>query len=239
MLQALMGRKWLVALLALGCAKVTAPETPAPAPEFVPAPVPAPPVVPERKPTGVYSLNEALGDALSGPWTYIGTGPWTGNQRVRACAYRNERVLVVNVYCTIKEVKAFRVDVFSPTQGRVRIYAEAKAPVSTVTRREYFTFTAESEPPPGPRARLPPVTLTMSFAELLDYDGRRYQAFLPSCYGGVEVHRRQGGCLRELAGRASEWAETNRSFLKEPPADWYRIVTELRALARQHGQDPQ
>src|SRR5204862_2617314 len=143
----------MIPVLVLGCVRPTAPEAPAPQP----VPVPPSPPVPEREPTGVYSLNEALSDALSGPWTYIGTGPWTGNQRVKACAYRNERVLVVNVYCTIKEVKAFRVDVFSPTRGRVRIYAEAKAPVSTIRRREYFTFTGESEPPPGPPARLPPV----------------------------------------------------------------------------------
>ena len=236
-----MARRWLVAVIALGCAKVPAPEAPVPeppAPEPVPVPVPASPVGHERKPTGVYSLDEALADALSGPWTYVGTGPWTGNQRIKACAYRNERVLVVNVYCTIAEVTAFRVDVFSPERGRVRIYAEATAPVSTVTRRAYFSFTGESEPPPGPRTRLPPVTLTMSFAELLDYDGRRYRAFLPSCYGGVEIYRRQGGCLRGLARHATEWADANRSFLREPPEDWYRIVRELRALAPQHGQDP-
>lgn len=229
-----MGRRWVVALLALGCARVKAPDTPAP------APLP-PPVVqePERQPQprGIYSLDEALQDALSGPWTYIGIGPWTGNHRVHACAYRNERVIVVNVYCTVKEVKAFRVDVFSPTRGRVRIYAEAKAPISTLMRKDYFTFNAESEPPPGPRAGLPPVTLTMSFPELRAYDGLRYQGFLPSCYGGVEIHRPQGGCLRELAPRAAEWAETNRSFLREPPEDWYRIVRELRALAREHGKD--
>jgi hypothetical protein len=227
-----MRRTWMMAILAVGCAKVKAPEAP------VPEPVSPPPVVQPREPTGLYSLNEALADALSGPWTYVGTGPWTGNQRVKACAYRNERVLVVNVYCTIKEVKAFRVDVFSPTRGRVRIYAEAKAPISTITRRDYFTFTGESEPPAGPRAALPPVTLGMSFAELLDYDGRRYRAFLPSCYGGVEINRRQGGCLPGLRTHASEWAEANRSFLKEPPEDWYRVVNELRTLARQHGQDP-
>jgi hypothetical protein len=227
----------MLTLLALGCAKVPPPEPPLPEPPL-PEPAPPPVVVRPPEPTGIYALNEALQDALSGPWSYVGTGPWTGNARIKACAYRNERVLVVNVYCTIKEVKAFRVDVFSPTRGRVRIYAEAKAPVSNLTRRDYFTFTGESEPPPGPRARLPPVSLTMSFQELLDYDGRRYKAFLPSCYGGVEIGRRQGGCLRNLSGHASEWAEANRAFLREPPPDWYRIINELRALAQQHGQDP-
>lgn len=227
--------KWMIAVLAVGCVRVPPPAPPASEPE----PLPPPPVIREPEPAGVYSLHEALKDALSGPWTYVGTGPWTGNQRVKACAYRNERVLVVNVYCTIKEVKAFRVDVFSPTRGRVRIYAEAKAPISTLTRRDYFTFTAESEPAPGPRTGLPPVTLTMSFSDLLDYDGRRYRAFLPSCYGGVEINRRQGNvCLRDLASHGTEWADANRAFLEEPPADWYRIVTELRALARQHGEEP-
>src|SRR6185436_14842836 len=237
-----MARRWsavllvLPVVLALACAKVPPPPPPAPLPE--PPPPPAPVVVQPRAPTGVYGLDEAVTDALSGPWTYVGTGPWTGNQRVKACAYRNERVLVVNVYCTIHEVKAFRVDVFSPTRGRVRIYAEAKAPISTLSRRDYFTFKAESEPPPGPRAGLPPVDLSMSFDQLLRYDGRRYHAFLPSCFGGVEIGRRQGGCLRGLTGHASEWAEANRAFLREPPEDWYKIVSELRALAQQHGQDP-
>ena len=48
----------------------------------------------------LYLLDEALQDALSGPWEYLGTGPWHGNARAPACAYRNARVLVVNVYCT-------------------------------------------------------------------------------------------------------------------------------------------
>jgi len=227
----------MIAALALGCAKVSPPEPPPPEPA---PPLLPPPTVVARppEPTGIYALDEAVQDALSGPWTYVGTGPWTGNARVKACAYRNERVMVVNVYCTIKEVKAFRVDVFSPTRGRVRIYAEAKAPVSTLTRRDYFTFTGESEPPPGRRASLPPVSLTMSFDQLLAYDGRRYRAFLPSCFGGVEIGRRQGGCLKGLGGHASEWAEANRAFLRDPPPEWYRIVNELRALAQQHGEDP-
>jgi hypothetical protein len=231
-----MARRWIWIALALGCARAPAPEPPPPQPVPLPPPPPAP-VIPAPRPTGVYGLGEALADALSGPLAYIGTGPWTGNHRIHACAYRNERVIVVNVYCTIKEVKAFRVDVFSPDRGRVRIYAEGRAPISLLTRRDYFTFNAESEPPPGPRTRLPAVTLDMSFQQLLDYDGRRYQAFLPSCYGGVENGRRQGGCLRGLSSRAAEFAETNRAFLREPPDDWYRIVRELRALASLHGRD--
>jgi hypothetical protein len=235
-----MQRRWAIVFLALGCAKVPAPEHPAPQPPPIarpPEPIPPPPAVQPRQPGGLFSANQAVEDVLSGPWTYVGTGPWTGNARLKACAYRNDRVLFVNTYCTVKEKNAFGLEVFSPASGWVRIYAEAKAAISTIGRRDYFTFKAESEPPPS-RATLGRVSLTMSFDELLAYDGRRYRAFLPACYGGVQLNRRQGGCVRGLAARTSEWAATNRSFLKDPPESWYRVVRELRALAQQHGQDP-
>ena len=183
-----------------------------------------------------YPLDEALQDALSGPWEHLGTGPWPGNLRAPACAYRNARVLVVNVYCTPKEPKAFRLDVYSPTRGWVSLYAEAKVPVSTVRRGAYFSFRAEAQPPPRPEAGLPSLALTMSLAKLQQYERRRYERFLPACYGGVEIHRPQGGCLGDLAPLAAQWAERNRAFLERPPEDWYRLVRELRALARKHGK---
>jgi hypothetical protein len=235
-----MQRRWAIVVLALGCTNVLTPERPAPPPPPIsrpPAPLPPPPVVQPRQYTGLFSADEAVEDVLSGPWTYVGTGPWTGNARLKACAYRNERVLFVNVYCSVTEVKAFGLEVFSPTRGRVSIYAEARAPISAVSRRDYFTFKAESEPPPS-LATLGPVALTMSFDELVRYDGRRYRAFLPVCYGGVELDRRQGGCLRGLASHTAEWTADHQSFLKDPPESWYRIIRELRALAQQHGQDP-
>jgi len=188
-----------------------------------------------RQPFGLFSANEAVEDVLSGNWTYVGTGPWTGNARLKACAYRNARVLFVNAYCTVKEKNAFALEVFSPARGRVRIYAEAKGPITTIRRRDYFTFKAESEPAPS-LAILGPVSLTMSFDELLAYDGRRYRAFLPVCYGGVQLGRRQVGCVRGLKAHRLEWSATNRSFLKDPPESWYRVVRELRTLAQQHGQ---
>ena len=92
---------------------------------------------------------------------------------------------------------------YFPTRGWVRIYAEAKVPVSTVRRRDYFSFTAEAQPPPRPEAGLPPLALTMSFAALQRYERRRYERFLPTCYGGVELRRPQGGCLGELRSSPS------------------------------------
>jgi hypothetical protein len=172
-----------------------------------------------------------VADALSGPLTHIGTGAWNGIARTHACAYRNERVVVVNVYCTSKDIRAFRIDVFSPRHGRVRIYAEARSPISTLRRDQYFTFKAETEPAPGRDAGLPPVTLAMSFAELQAYEKARYERFLPSCYGGVEIQKPQGGCLGDLAPRAAEWAGDNDAFLKQPPPEWYTLVQELRGRA--------
>jgi hypothetical protein len=129
--------------------------------------------------------------------------------------------------------------VYSPERGRVRIYAESKGPVSTFTRTDYFTFTAESEPPPGPDARLPPVSLAMSFDELSAYDARRYKAFLPACYGGVELSRDKSGCLGSLAAKKGEWTAQNGAFLQRASSDWYRVVREMRSLATRYGKEPE
>jgi hypothetical protein len=188
---------------------------------------------------GFYGADEALRDALSGRLTYVGSGEWPGINRMTACAFRNERVLVVNVYCTLSETPAFRIDVYSPMRGRVRLYAESKGAVSTRTRRDYFTFTAESEPLPGPEARMPLLLLTMTFGELRAYDERRYRAFLPACFGGQELSRKRGGCLGSLAPRAAEWAAQNQAFLDHASDDWYRVVREMRALAARFGREPE
>ncbi len=191
-----------------------------------------------RPTTELYAAQEALRDVLSSPWEYVGTGVWPGISRMQACAFRNDRVLIVNVYCGITETEAFRLDVYSATRGHVRIYAESKGPVSTHKRSEYFTFTAQSEPPPGPGARMPTLGLGMSFEELRSYDQKRYDAFLPACYGGIELSKRQGGCLGTLAGHAAEWTSQNRAFLEQANDDWYRVVRQMRTLAAQYGKDP-
>ena len=108
------GVSLLLAALGCGAAKPPAPQAPAARPSR------AVHGSASIKPAGLYAADEALRDALSGPWEYVGTGPWPGIRRLHACAFRNARVLVVNVYCSIKETQAFRVDVYSPSRGRVR-----------------------------------------------------------------------------------------------------------------------
>jgi hypothetical protein len=220
--------------LALACGAANRPEGPG---RVVSASRPVQP--PVRPADGLYAADEALRDALSGAREYVGTGSWPGIGRLQACVFRNQRVLVVNVYCSITETQAFRIDVYSPTRGRVRIYAESNGPVSTRGRRDYFTFTAESEPPPGPTARMIPLSLTMSFEQLRAYDEKRYSAYLPACYGGQELSRKRGGCLGTLAARSTEWATRNRAFLDQANDDWYRMVREMRSLATRYGTEPQ
>lgn len=188
--------------------------------------------------SGLYSAEEALRDVLSGELRYIGTGRWPGVERSRACAFRNDRVFVVNAYCSPKEPPAFGVEVFSPERGRVRIYAEARGPVSRRDRAEYFTFLAESEPPPGPEVPIAPVLLSMSYDELSRYERQRYAAFLPGCHGGESLEQPTGGCLGPLASRAEQWAAENHSFLASPNDDWYRTLRMLRSLALRYGRAP-
>lgn len=186
----------------------------------------------------LYGIDEALRDVLSGPLTHIGTGAWPGDGRMPACVFRNERVIVVNAYCSLQETQAFRVQVYSPTRGRVVIYAESKTPLSAHMRQQYFTFTAQTEPLPGPDLSIAPLHLEMGLGALRQYEERRYEAYLPVCYGGVELGKPQSGCLGSLAGRASEWPQQNRLFLDQGSSEWYLVVRALRSLASKHGRDP-
>ena len=228
-------------LLIVACATSACSTTPPATPVARPAKTA---VVEAREPArpaegGLYAPDEALRDVLSGGLEYIGTGRWPGIERSRACAFRNQRVVIVNAYCTITETQAFRLDVYSPERGRVRIYAEGRAPLSAHSRPDYFTFVVESEPPPARDARTAAIALTMSYQELQRYEQQRYDALLPGCYGGEKRDQRVGGCLGALAPHADRWAARNRTFFEHASSDWYRVIRELRALALRYGREPQ
>lgn len=193
---------------------------------------------PEPRAEGLYSAQTALQDVLSGELEYIGTGTWPGVERLRACAFRNQRVLVVNAYCSLHEQPAFRLEVYAPGRGRVRIYAETRGTVSARQRRDYFTFMVEGSPPPSAAVRIAPLRLGMQYDELRRYEQQRYEAFLPSCFAGEQNQRPVGGCLGELASRQGEWTAEHRAFLDQANDDWYQVVRKLRALAARYGVDP-
>jgi hypothetical protein len=193
---------------------------------------------PEPASPELYSAQGALRDILSGELEYIGTGRWPGVERLRACAFRNHRVVVVNVYCSLYEQPAFRIEVYSPERGRVRIYAETKGPVSARPRRDYFTFMVESSLPPTAAAGLPALALQLPYEELRRYEQQRYAAYLPSCFGGEQNESAVGGCLGALASRRDQWAAEHREFLQQANEDWYLVVQKLRALATRYGEEP-
>jgi len=213
-----------------------------PKPSVQPAPraVPTDPAWPVVRPSesGLYSAQEALLDVLSGELQYIGTGRWPGVERLRACAFRNQRVLVVNAYCSLHETQAFRVEVYSPQRGRVRIYAETSGVVSSRPRADYFTFMVESSPPAAAAARLPALTLALPYEDLRRYEQQRYEAYLPGCYGGEQNDRPVGGCLGELAPEYTEWSAKHSAFLEQANQEWYMVIRKLRALATLYGTDP-
>jgi len=194
---------------------------------------------PTPAPSGLYSAQEALRDVLSGELEYIGTGRWPGVERSRACAFRNQRVLIVNAYCTLDEVNAFRLDVYSPERGRVRIYVETSGAVTARQRPDYFTFMVEASPPPNSAARLPALALTMPYEALQRYEQQRYEAFLPGCFGGEKNEQPVGGCLGELAPRHGEWAAQNQAFFDRASDDWYRVIRQMRVLAARYGAHPE
>ncbi len=198
---------------------------------MAPAPEPAPV-------HDLYSAEDALGDVRSGPLEYLGTGEWHSAERARACVFRNQRVIVVNVYCTLSDTEAFRLEIFSPQRGVARIYAEANGPLSARGRPDYFTFMVENEPAPAAELGLAQVNLSMSLPELRAYDERRYAAYLPACYAGTKFNQEQAGCLGPLRERARAYAAINRGFLQRPGADWYALVREMRALAQRYGVEP-
>jgi hypothetical protein len=189
----------------------------------------APPPSPPPAPTGhdVYGATEAIADAFSGPWTFVGTGEWFGLFSINACVYKNERVLIVNHYCTSKEMSSAGVIVLSPTRGRVYLYAEGKTPISTSRRDAWATFKAEGNLPTND----PPLRLDFTWGELRAWDEARYYMNAPGCFGGVENHKPQAGCYR-LDAAVEDWGARNKDFLAEPSEDWYRLVRELRTVAK-------
>jgi hypothetical protein len=184
----------------------------------------------------LYAADEALRDVLSGELQYLGTARWPGVERSQACAFRNDRVLVVNVYCTLNETPAFRLEVYSPERGRVRMYAEANGPVSLRNHRDYFIFMTESGRPPDRNTSIRPLTLNMSFEELRAYERMRYDARLPGCYGGEQFREEVSGCIGANGPIESQWAERNRAFLEHPNDDWYRVIGRMRTLAALYGK---
>ncbi|HEX8700513.1 MAG TPA: hypothetical protein VF815_16810 [Myxococcaceae bacterium] len=185
--------------------------------------------------TPLYPLEEALADALSSPLEYVGTGIWPGQFRVPSCVYRNKQVIVVNSYCTIKELSATGIKVFHPEKGLVGFYAEAQDPISTIGREDYENWSfSSSEPVPG-------LHLNMKFDEVVKYEERRVKFAKSLCSAGigVSVGKKNGSCYLKTQAIEQWWEGQYKPLLKQPPAGWHEIIKVLRKRAPKEGQpDP-
>ena len=97
----------------------------------------------------------------------------------------------------------------------------------------------ETDPTAVPQsAPLPPTTAAASSSntpvapqETLTYPGRLEGQEPPEETLKEPLAAAPANTLVALAPRAAEWAASNDSFLRQPPAAWYTLVTELRARA--------
>ena len=112
---------------------------------------------PTPTPTPLYPPADAIADALSGPLVPIpgdtGFGP---NERLPDCFYRNERVIGINRYCGKREINTTGIQIMHPERGVIYFYAEARAPISSITREDYEQWRIEvRDPLPGLRVGQP------------------------------------------------------------------------------------
>ena len=199
-------------------------------------PKPLPPVV-EKTDAPLYTYDEAFADIFSGPLKHIGTGEWHGLFRVYSCAYRNDRVIVINIYCTKSfEKKAFGLVVLSPTRGRAYLYAEAEKPISGLKRADYFSYRFEAEENIADN-NLPAVSLAFTYDQLAAWDKRRYERYASGCFAGVENKRPLNGCMQKLRDFEKSWPDGHRAILANPPESYYKLVRDLRERAKREGRD--
>lgn len=186
----------------------------------------APPTIDASPPPSFYTVADALADAKASKLERLGIGAWPGNYSIKGCVYKNDRVFVVDVYCTYKEQTAFSVVVISPTNGEVRIYAEANDPISKVKRSDYFSFYAETYPP---LAELPAPKLDATFDQVTAWQETSYNTRLklPAF----------GACSTDIATCADDsWLGMAKDFVKTPSDDWTWVIDQLRNRAQHDGK---
>jgi hypothetical protein len=176
----------------------------------------------------LYRVVDALADARSSPLTRVGMGDWHGNFSIKGCIYRNDRVFVVDVYCTYKEQPAFSVVIISPEKGEVVVYAEADTAISTIDRSKYFSFYAESHLPPAELAV--PSIKDATFDDVNAWQEKLYNARI-GLPGIAACSTGSPSCPEDPA-----WDQAARAFVAAPNDDWPWIIDQLRNRAHHSGK---
>ena len=184
----------------------------------------------------LYPPDEALADALSSPLRHLGTGVWPGRYKIPSCAYRNEKVIVLDSYCTLREMNPTTVWIFHPERGTAVFSASGDrgALVSKIKRESYEQWGFSTlEPYPG-------LNLAMSFRELTDWEKRRGVFSRGSCGASLTTSApKRASCGLKTPDIEEWWQGYYRPLLEVAPADWYELVKRVRALAPKYGKkDP-
>ena len=176
--------------------------------------------------TPLYPPADAIADALSGPLITVpgdtGFGP---NEKLPDCFYRNDRVFVINRYCSKREIHTTGVQILHPERGIVEFYAEARAPISSITRADYEQWRIEVRDP------LPGLRVDQPLAEVHKWKSRRMREAQQVCWtgfgspGGVPT-----GCHYKTPELEQAWMDSHDALLKAAPPGWYELVRELRGL---------
>jgi hypothetical protein len=184
----------------------------------------------------LYPPDEALADALASPLKHLGTGVWPGRYKIPSCVYRNEKVLVLDSFCTIREMNPTTVWIFHPERG-IAIFSatgDRGALVSQVKRNQYEQWTfASLDPYPG-------MDLTFGFEELTDWEKRRSVFSRGSCSAAlVTTSPTRATCSFKTPEIEEWWQGYYRPMLDEAPTGWYELIKRLRKLAPRYGKkDP-
>jgi hypothetical protein len=225
-------------MIACGSAPASPPLSPAPAQPSGPShegsakedtAIPAEAVPALAAPAKLYPLGEAIADATSGPLEFIGMGPWPGTFRRFSCAYRNERVIVVEHHCMPNTRTDIRVQILSPKGGSVAVTAQAKKGVITGQERAAYRdmFGGSSG---GGHA----INLKMSYEKIVATTQDKSTRDT-----GVCTYRLDSGakCYQTFEDKLSEFTADADAFFKEPGAGWYKLVEEV-AKARARPKEP-
>ncbi|HYH97341.1 hypothetical protein [Hyalangium sp.] len=176
--------------------------------------------------TPLYPPAEAIADALSGPLVpMVGDTGFGPNERLPDCFYRNDRVIVINRYCSKREINTTGIQIMHPERGVLYFYAEARAPISSITREDYEQWRIEVRDP------LPGLRVDSALAEVLQWMHRRTREAQQVCWtgfgssGGVPT-----GCHYKTPEIKQAWMDAHNALLKSPPPGWYELVREMRGL---------
>ena len=196
-----------------------------------PAPLPA------TREAPVYTVTEALDDVLSGPLEFVGHFASPGLFQVLACAYRNDKVLVIDERCLPDARGRMTLHIYAPDVGRLVLWGRTAdgAPLQSMSPSSYESFGVASYPP-APVGVEPAIRIGMSAVEMREHQEamrtlgseRRRQGIPqePACWHSSDQAPQ---CDRP---NGSDFAASAASFVASPPSAWAQLLETMMNARR-------